>query len=223
MPNLTNDDYARFVDDGENDFCTEKPFLTDRYSFPIVAGTATYILPDYILSIRRITFLGQKLDPMTARDQREVFQSATQQGLPFWYIFNNIGALKIKLFPTPNQTLAAGVNIWSTDILTSCIVEYYRANDDSTFVIPSWKKRQFLKPYVAKRAAQIDGPTMDLKGVQFYNSLWMNNKAQFAELLDQCYGLARKLVISEIVSSNYFPGEPVLPIDQFGTSVDEGY
>lgn len=223
MPNLTNTDYERFGDDGENDFCTEKHFLTDRYSMPIVSGTATYQLPDYILSIRRITFLGQKLDPMTVRDQREVFQSATQQGLPFWYIFNNIGALKVKLFPTPNQNFTAGVNLWSTDIPTSCIIEYYRANDDSTFVIPSWKKRQFLKAYVAKRVAQTDGPTMDFKATQFYNQLWMNNKGQFSELLDQLYGLARKLVISEIVSSNYFPGEPVLPIDQFGTSVDEGY
>lgn len=223
MPNLTNSDFERFLDDGENDFCTERPFLVGRYSPPIVSGTSTYQLPDYILSIRRITFLGQKLDPLTKRNEREVFQSATQQGLPFWYVFNNIGALKIKLFPTPNQNLAAGTNIWSTDILSSCIIEYYRTNDDSTFVIPAWKKRQFLAAYVAKRACQTDGPSMDLKGVKFYTDLWMRNKEQFSILLDELYGLARKLVISEIVSSNYFPGEPVLPIDQFGTSVDEGY
>ncbi|HWY34321.1 MAG TPA: hypothetical protein VNX68_06720, partial [Nitrosopumilaceae archaeon] len=71
--------------------------------------------------------------------------------------------------------------------------------------------------------AQTDGPTNDLKAVKFYSDLWMRNKGMFATNLDEYYGLARKLVISEIVSSNYFPGEPVLPIDQFGTSVDEGY
>jgi len=144
MPNLQNSDLERFQNDGENDFCTEKHFLTERYSPVITSGIAVYNLPDYILSIRRITFLGQKLDPMTARDQREVFQAATQQGLPFWYLFNNIGALNVKLFPTPNQSLAAAVNPWTTDIPSTCIIEYYRANDDTTFVIPAWKKRQFL-------------------------------------------------------------------------------
>jgi len=223
VPNLTNSDYLRFQEDGANDFCTEKHFLTDRYSPTIISGTATYVLPDYILSIRRITFLGQKLDPMTRRNQNEVFQAANQEGLPFWYIFNNIGALTIKLFPTPNQNLAAGTNIWSTGIINSCIIEYYRSDDGNTFDIPTWKKRQFLKPYVAKRVAQTDGPTNDLKAVKFYDQLWRQNKASFATNLDEYYGLARKLVISEIVSSNYFPGEPVLPIDQFGTSVDEGY
>ncbi|HWY36415.1 MAG TPA: hypothetical protein VNX68_17355, partial [Nitrosopumilaceae archaeon] len=140
MPNLTNDDYLRFQEDGANDFCTEKHFLTDRYSPVIASGTAIYTLPDYILSIRRVTFLGQKLDPLTKRNEREVFQAATQQGLPFWYVFNNIGALTIKLFPIPNQNLAAGINLWSTDIISSCIIEYYRTNDGNTFDIPSWKK-----------------------------------------------------------------------------------
>lgn len=223
MPNLTNDDYLRFQEDGANDFCTEKHFLTDRYSPAVVSGTPLFVLPDYILSIRRITFLGQRLDPLTARNQREVFQAASQQGLPFWYVFNNIGALTIKLFPTPNQNLNAGTNIWSTDISSSFVIEYYRSDNGTTFDIPSWKKRQFLKPYVAKRVAQTDGPTNDLKAVKFYDDLWRRNKGTFATNLDEYYGLARKLVIAEIVSSNYFPGYPILPVDSFGESVDEGY
>jgi hypothetical protein len=170
-----------------------------------------------------VTYLGQKLDPLTRRNQNEVFQAATQSGRPFWYVFNNIGTLTIKLFPTPGENLAPGTNLWSTDIPTSCIIEGYRANDDSTFVIPAWKKRQFLKPYVNKRVAQVDGPTNDLKAVKYFDQRWMNAKAQFSQSLDILYGSARKLMVSEIVSSNYFPGEPVLPIDQFGTSVDEGY
>lgn len=223
MPNITNTDLERFYNDGENDFCTEKPFLVDRYSPSIVAGTSTYTLPEECLSIRRVTFLGQKLDPMTKRNEREVFQAATQEGTPFWYVFNNIGALKIDLFPRPEQSLAAGVNIWSTDIISSCIFEYYRANNDTTFVIPDWKKRQLLKNYVAKRVAQVDGASYDSKAIKFYNQKWMVGKFQFASLLDELYGSARKLLISEVVSSNYFPGEPILPINQFGVSVDEGY
>lgn len=223
MPNLTNADIERFIDDGENDFSTEKHFLVSRYSPAIVVGTANYVIPDYFLSIRRVTYLGQKLDPLTRRNQNEVFQAATQVGKPFWYVFNNIGALTVKLFPTPESNLASGTNLWSTDIPTCCIFEGYRASDASTFVIPAWKRRQLLKPYVNKRVAQVDGPTMDLKAVKYFEQRWMQAKGQFSQSLDTLYGGARKLVISEIVSSNYFPGEPVLPIDQFGTSVDEGY
>jgi hypothetical protein len=64
---------------------------------------------------------------------------------------------------------------------------------------------------------------MNLKLVKYYTDKWNQKKVEFSDYLDELYSLPRKILVDEIVSSNYFPGEPVLPINQFGISVDEGY
>jgi hypothetical protein len=191
----------------------------------LVGGTSTYTLPDYVISIRRITYLGKKLDPLPQRNYREVFQSVAQEGWPFWYIFNNIGVNKIQLFPTPESSISSGTHLWSTDIPTSCIVEFNRATDNqgaSLFTLPIWIRRQMLKQFVMKRKFELDGPGVNTKLAKYFDEKWQMSKGEFAELLDQLYYLSRKYMISEVVSSNYFPGQPVLPINQFGSSVDEG-
>lgn len=224
MPLFSSTDLERFYEQAENDISTDKPFMPDRISIATIVGVSTYTLPDYCCSIRRITYLGQKLDPLPRRNEREVFQSADQQGRPFWYVYNQIGANQIKLFPTPGDNLPADTgHLWSTDIPNCCIVEFFRATDNVNFVLPSFIKRQLLKQYVAKRAFAIDGPGMNMKLVQYFDKRWQTMKGEFYELLDDLYTLPRKLLVDEIVSSNYFPGEPVLPINQFGISVDEGF
>jgi hypothetical protein len=224
MPLTTTPDLQRFYYQGENEFCADKQFLVDRLSVATVRGQSNYSLPDFVLSIRRITWLGQKLDPLTKRNEREVFQSATQQGTPFWYVFNNIGANLISFFPQPLLNLNAAPNCWTSDnIANYVIVEFYRSTDNVSFVIPSWKRRQLLKNYVAYRQAIQDGGSYSRTVANYYKSKWDTAKAFFVDTLDDLYGSARKLMVDEIVSSNYFPGEPVLPINQFGVSVDEGY
>lgn len=225
MPLFQSSDLARFFSQGENEISTEKPFLVDRTSPAIATGTSVYTLPDYVASIRRVSYLGKKLDPLPRRNQREVFQAANQSGTPFWYVYNNIGANQIKLFPTPLDNFgAAGTDLWAGPAITSyCIVEFYRATDNSTFTIQPFLRPQLLKYYAAKRAYSIDGPGMNLKLVKYYNDKWNQKKVEFSDYLDELYSLPRKILVDEIVSSNYFPGEPVLPINQFGVSVDEGY
>lgn len=224
MPLFQSSDLQRFYNQGENEISTDKPFLVGRIAIPTITGVAKYTLPDYVVSVRRITYQGWRLDPLPRRNHRETFQNATQTGRPFWYIYNNVGANQVILFPTPQDTLGTGTgHLWSTDIPSYCIVEYYRPSDNSTFVLPSFIKRQLLKLYVAKRAYSIDGPGMNLKLVQYYTKRWQAMELAFAELLDDLYGRPRKILVDEVVSSNYFPGEPILPIDQFGISVDEGY
>ena len=222
MPTFNSSDLNRFFNQGENEISGEKPFLFDRLEIATQSGTSTYTLPDYVTSIRRVTFLGWKLDPLPERNFREVFQSNPSFGQPFWYIYNNIGANKIQLFPTPNQTLVPGVDPWATDIPTQCIVEFARATDNNNFIIPLPLRRQLLKNYVAYRCYQVDGAGRNNKLTKYYKEKWAFWKQQFVELLDDLYNSPRKYIVSEIVSNNTFPGEPVLPIGQFGISVDEG-
>ena len=227
MPLFQSSDLQRFYFQGENEISSEKPFLVDRVSLATTENQvpAIYTLPDYCVSIRRVTFLGKMCDPLPQRNAREVFQSGslTQTGWSFWYIYNNVGQNQIQLFPAPGYTLPVVENVWGSDIPNGVIVEFYRATDNQTFTIPIYLRRQLLKQYVAARANQIDGPGMNLKLAKYFGQKWQMKKGEFAEWLDYLYNAPRKLMQQEIVSSNYFPGEPVLPINEFGVSVDEGY
>lgn len=224
MPLINTDTLARFFDQAENQFSDDNPYLVDRVSLNIISGTATYELPDYVRSIRRVTYLGQKLDPLPRRSQRDVFQSATQQSKPFWFVYNNLGILpRIQLFPIPNQSIVQVANPWvGAGILAGCIVEFNRITDNIGFVMPIWIKRQLLKQFVAMKCFSLDGSNQNLKLAEYFRQRWELRAREFAALLEDVHSKPRKLVTNEVSGSNYFPGQPILPIDRFGTSVDEG-
>jgi hypothetical protein len=215
----------RYYFQAENELSTEHPFLIDRLALPVVANTAIYTLPDYVVSIKRITYLSQKLDPLPQRNFREVFQSAGQKGKPFWYVYNNVGLNQIQLFPNPPDNLPVinGSLFLGANILKGCIVEFYRATDNNTFRVPEYARRQLLKQYAAARLFNIEGPGQNMKLSAYFTQKWKAMSADFYNHLDELYGRPRKLIVNEIVSSNYYPAAPVLPIGQFGISVDEGY
>lgn len=225
MPLFDSATLQRWFDQGENEVSVDRPFLVDRLSLAMVAGTNIYTLPDYVISIRRVTWMGYKVDPLPHRNFREVFQSATQIGRPFWYVYNNVGQNQIQLFPGPQQNLAKVVtNLYmGANIASGFVVEYYRATDNLNFVIPAYARRQLLKNYTGKMVYSVEGPGQNIKLAQYFGVKWESWKNDFCMHLDDLYGRPRKLIINEIVSSNYFPASPVLPISRFGISVEEGF
>lgn len=226
MPAFTSQTLARYFNQGEGNLSQEKPFMVDRYSFPLVAGTNVYQLPDYVSSIRRVTFNGWKIDPLPGRNFREVFQSATQRGWPFWYVFNNIGLNSIELFPGVDTNYVTVTDLWNqagTDnILTGIVIEFARISDNSTFVVPSYFRRQLLKQWTARQCFSLEGPEQNLKLAGYFSDRWEKRKAQFFDFLADVHNKSRKLVVSDITNANYFPASPVLPIDRFGFSVETG-
>lgn len=225
MPLFDSTTVTRMVNQGEQSLSVEKPFLSDRYSFPTVIGTSVYTLPNYVTSIRRVTYKGTKLDPLPQRNQREVFQGATQVSKPFWYIFDNMGQNKISLFPAPAENLAAGsgATLYSSDIPNCVIVEFWRVTDNSIFVIPAYLRRQLLKQYSSRQLLTLEGPGQKKSLVKYYEQKWDVCKQSFIDHIDFMQGRPRKLIINSINAANYFPGSPMLPISRFGVGVDEGY
>lgn len=223
MPLFNSDTLNRVINQGEQNISVDKPFLVDRVSLSIVANTHTYTLSDYVTSIRRVTYLGIGLDPLPQRNHREVFQNAGQVGKPFWYIFDNLGQNKIRLFPTPPTTIAAGADPWLANISDSVIVEFFRVSDNSTFVIPAYAKRQLLKQYAARQLYSLEGSGQNKKLSAYYDQKWQMFKKEFMDHLDYLHNRPRKFVVNEIVQSNYFPASPILPLGTFGIGVDDGY
>lgn len=214
---------TRLFSDAEAAFSSEFPCILDRLSLTIVSGTAAYILPDYVTSIKRISYKGVKLNPMPLRVQRQIFQSAMQSGRPFWYIFNNVGQSKINLYPVPNESITPAItSLWEpAAITTDCIVQFWRVSDGVTYTIPTYFRRRLLKLYVARLAFAMESKGQKIKNRDYFDQKWEVFKLMYSNLLDELHSKPRKLIISAS-TGNYYPAGPMLPIDRYGSGVESG-
>jgi hypothetical protein len=214
---------TRFSQEGENDFADDYPCILTRYSLSVVANQATYTLPDNVRSIRRITYLGTKLDPLGHRNMREVFNNATQVGTPYWYIFNQIGNLSIQFFPVPPTSInPSGGDLYGSAIPTDVIIEYFMLPDYVNNDIPQYFRRRLVKPYVLKQCFLIEGPGQNLKNVKYFEQKYNYLKDKYGTLLQSLHNKARKLCLNGITGSQFFPGTPILPVARFGIGVQDG-
>src|SRR5215469_15633865 len=220
----TDQTITRFSNDGENDFAEEYPCILTRMSLPVIATQAKYLLPASIRSIRRITWQGTKLDPLSQRNMREVFNFATQISKPYWYVFNNIGANTIQFFPIPDQTInPSGGNLYSDAITSDVIIEYFILPDFVNYTIPVYFRRRLLKAYVLKQCFGVEGAGQNLKNRDYFSNRWNQLKQVYGVFLDEIHNKSRKLCLNGITSSQFFPHTPILPVSKFGIGFDDGY
>jgi len=220
---------SRFEANGEQNFAAERPCIVDRTSIEIFPGQANYTLPNYVVSIRRITYRGWKLYPMPHRTLRQSFLSGTQQSRPFWYIFNNQAQATIQLFPVPVEHLtpvATAAGLWGSDLINKFVVEFYRLPDSSQGItIPIFMRRRLLKCYINKNCFRMEGKAQNLKASEYWSGKYESLKEIFVNLLDELNSKPRNIVASSMNQRpyGYTPPPPILPIDRFGISVDEPY
>lgn len=224
MPLFNTATISRFAAEGESDFNDEFPSILHRVALASTVGQSLFVLPSDVKSVRRVTWKGFKLDPLPHRNFREVFQSATQQGKPFWYVYNNVGQNIIQLFPAANEVLTStSTDLYSsTDIGTKCIIEYFRNTDSASYTVPAFFRRRLLKSYVLRACFNIEGKGQNAKASAYFKNKYKMLKSLYGELLGDLYNKPRKLVISGINASSFHPGHPVLPIDRFGVGVNPG-
>ncbi len=221
--NTSNVTINRLTAEGEGDFASEYPCIITRIAPAVVSGTAIITIPDDVLSIRRITYRGMKLDPLPHRQFRDCFQNSTQEGKPFWYIFNNVAQNTLQLFPTPNENIAASTsNLYGSEIPNRLIIEYWQATNPTNVFIPSYFRRRLLKSYALYGALHREGQQQNLKASKYYKQRYETLKKQYGLLLNDLHNKPRKLVIVGGTPHYPYPGYPVLPIDRFGISVDIG-
>jgi hypothetical protein len=222
MPVFSAEQLNRWSLQAEQKFIEEFQILIDRTSLPVVSGTNLYLLDDNIINIRRITYRGTKLEPITHRDVREYLDGPDSSGKPYAYVFNNIGQLTIKLIPTPTETLAnSQIDLFNPDVIREqCIVEFYTAPNGVEYKIPDYIRRRLLKAYVLKMAFLSEGKGQNLKASKYWDAKWKMYRDMYGYQIYDLLNTPRRLIQSE--GYRRFPAFPVLPTDKFGIGLNPG-
>lgn len=217
---------TRFAEQAETLFATDYPCVVERVALNVVSGTASYALPELLLSIRRVTWKGRKLHPVPTRLMNEYFQGAlsTQTGRPEYYLFNGISANTIKLFPTPNENVASvTTDLYGAEIKNRVIIEYYQLPDHASKTIPDFFRRRLIKAYTLQRCFAIEGKGQNLKNAKYHGQKFDSLKGAYGTLLNEIFNKPRRLILSGGVDfQGYIPPGPMYSLSRFGISVNEG-
>lgn len=204
----------------EEDFSREYPCIEERYALPVINGISTYLMPSQLMTIRRITWNGWRVNPLPQREYRTVFQGAqTQTGRPFWYVYSDlVEQKKIRLYPTPNFTITASGNLYGSGIAQGCVISYWRTPDE-THTIPRWLRRRVLKAGSLALLFTQEGKGQDLTAAKFWDAFFVALANRMGGLINTS---ARKLIMQDSMAwQGRYPAGPVLPIDRFGVGVSE--
>lgn len=215
----------RFLETGEDTFVTTYPCLVSRVALEVTATVADYALPELLHDIRRVTWKGKKLYPLPKRLQNEIFQGTqfTQTGTPLYYLYNGITARTIRLYPTPNISLAATTsNLYGSEIGNRCIIEYFQLSDHSAKVIPTFFRRRLLKSYVLSKCFQIEGKGQNLKNAAYHKKKWEDLSIVYGSLMQELFNRARRLIVGSATTRVGTPPAPHYNYAKYGISVGEG-
>jgi len=161
-------DYDYYAGVVEQEFCSDHNLIVDRVVLATTKALAMYTIPNYVTSIRRITYRGRQIDPFSGQEQilSGSTPSAYSQGEPRQYIYSNLGQKVIRFFPTPAEDLDGDGDPWAGAIIREkCIVEFFRVQDstDEYKQIPSWFKDIVLRDEVVFNLSQMDNQGYDKK------------------------------------------------------------
>lgn len=222
----TDEQLSRWALRTEEKFCQEYDCLIDRLPIPVQEDTSIYTLPDFVLNIRRITYRGTKLYPISHRDQRDYLDGPNPSGTPTNYVYDNQGLNTIKLWPTPIEHLTPEpyIDLFNPDnIRDYCIVEFYAAANGIEYKLPDYIRRKYLRHGVARLAYTAEGKGQNLKAAKYYKLKEQALLELYGDQLIDQLNQPRRLIFGSttVQSARYLPASPVLP-SNFGVGVDPG-
>lgn len=228
----------------EQDVVKNVPCIVDRLALDITSGNPLYALPEHCLGIRRITWLGYKVYPLTKIEVQDLYptniistaffgafsnafsnaffvssaNSGTTTGRPYHWCYSGYAWNKIQLFPTPGTSISStSSGLWDTSIRDRCIVEYYRLPDVSGSVhrVPSYVRRYLIKDFVLSKAFAIESVGQDLQASAWHSQRYQINLEIFKQINAGVFVSKRQRLGFKDSLVNNVRGKAVLP-PQFG-------
>ncbi len=162
------------LQEAEEQLIAEVPTLVDRIAPNIYSGVASYQLPNYVSTVRKVMWKGFQLDP--AKFSHVVSSSTSPfnnvSGRPREYVLDGYGENVLRLFPPPNETIAGTeIDLWGANIPDKCIIEFYRNPNMSSSVLrlPSRIRDVLTFPYALAKLFSKEGIYQDVVAADFYS------------------------------------------------------
>jgi hypothetical protein len=197
----------------------------------IQAGQSLYTLPNYVRTLRRVTWRGRTLDaenweeltmltPATVTvGNASVFNEESSIGRPLYYAMHPTNPYDIRVYPTPGESFsnAGEPNVYAPQFNTpSCIIDYYREPDTTNvnpvISIPPYVLRRTQKAYVLWKAFAQEGPGQSLKISSYYQMKYNFLIEQFRAINEGCFAGKRYSIEDGMLEINGFRyPRPMLP------------
>lgn len=202
-----------------------------RECIAITAGESVVQLPNYVRSLRRVTWRGKTLEAVNWDDFTlltpgtavlEIGSTAnleTSRSRPQWYTMHPTDPYQIRLYPSPDEsfTTSGESNPYAPQVNTpSCIADFWRKPDetqlDPVLSLPGYIARRTQKAYVCWQAFKAEGKGQDLKASQYYRQKYDFLIESFRAINQGCYISKRYTVDSSLdgLWNSRYP-KPILP------------
>ena len=226
VPNIWTTEYlGELASEAEVKISSEVPCIYVRFPLNITAGTAIYDLSalspsQYLTGIIRISYQGWTVWPIFTSEMRNNFipfhpGEGDVQSRPFLYLTDGYGLPKIRLYPSPSQTITydnSDLSI-STNIRNNVVVSGWRIADQlNGYRIPEHLRFSLVRHYVLARAFKKEGKGQNLDASKYH-------EGRFTILLARFKHINNKLFVSRcnytrdgfVRPFGYRPPRPVLP------------
>lgn len=201
-----------------------------RFCLATVSGTMVYTLPSYVRSVLRVTWRGRGLDPVSWEEMGLLTPATvyvgpgnlgninTVTGVPLYYGLNPTNPYDIRIFPTPNESLAAdGDNPWGPTVNgAACIVSCWRTCDtsftDPTLTLPPYIDRRTRKAWILWKAYSAEGKGQSTPAAEYYQVKYKFLIAQFRAINEGCF-VSKKYAIDDgqLSINNFRYPKPLMP------------
>lgn len=213
----------RLASDGEQDMVNRVACLFHRFPLDILGGTSVYTLPVKTSRIRRVTWLGEKLDPISFQDMciidpGFVWASSTEnndipQGKPRYYVLHPTNINDIRFYPCPPENITYdNTDVYGAGTDTNVIISCFRNIDgtDEKFQLPDYIYRRAVKAYVLWKAYLREGKGQNLRASEYFKSKYDYYVSHFDKLNSDTF-VSKKYALGGNNPLGGRPSKPVLP------------
>lgn len=209
-----------------------------RFYLPIQNGIGTYVLPQNIKHITRITYRGFKIDILTQKELAllsPVYR--TQNSRPRWASWQFDGMWTLRLYPNPNEDLlptnVSGATFDSftfdiafnqgqatlgspyTDISLSstCIISAYLFVQESSSILslPDYSASKVIRYYVLWKCFAMEGQGQDDDIAKYYKNKFDKQLNKIIVYNSRVYANKQRQLADVAIQRPWRKHQPILP------------
>lgn len=239
MPIWSNSQINAKLQEAETELARETDCIIDRIAPTVSAQNAVVELPDSVQGVRRATWLGVALFPITMEEAINRFPTLKPQeegafepeayadpftlladrfpvGKPRYFIFDSIGLNRIALYPSPDISMTEKTSgLWDDEISSSFILECSFNPDFSQKRVPEYVRMSTCKPYALSQLFSFEGRGQDLEAAEYWKTRWDAQLYIAKSILTSVYAINNSQLLNSIPK---ILARPQLPAN-YGTIV----